>query len=70
MGSERTNLEQIFFKRSQVANQNLNDSDSDVYQKLEQSESEDHLKAGPQTLKARLWIAEDQRCRVIDAKQW
>jgi len=32
-------------------------------QKLEQSDFEDHPEAGSQTLKARLWITEDQRCR-------
>jgi hypothetical protein len=34
-------------------------------QKLVQSNYEDHPKAGPQTLEARLWIAEDQMSRSI-----
>ena len=34
-------------------------------QKLVQSDFEDKLEAGPQTLKAGLWIAEEQRSRSI-----
>jgi hypothetical protein len=34
-------------------------------QKLVQSDSEDQLEAGPQTLEVRFWIAEEQRSRSI-----